>query len=890
MTDSRRVLHKTFGSGIVIAHRGQVLTVEFDDGRILKVPAGEVEERASTSDAVASATWSSPLAVMTRTLAAAIRSTNDRWGVFSPSRIAVLPHQLWVCQRVLRAWPSRWLIADDVGLGKTIEAGLILTPLVSRGHVKRLLILCPAGLVPQWAERLREMFDLRMALYHPEVDSPKSDFWQVHSQVVASLHTLRLDRDERWDRLLDAPRWDLVLVDEAHHLGADDSGKKTLGLQLLEKLDERGLIGGLLLFAGTPHRGKDFGFLSLLRLVDPEIDPRRGVEPYLERLPEIMIRNNKQNVTDMRGAKLFQPVRVSDAAYSYSADEASFYAKLTEFIQTGRAYAGSMQRDTQRQVMLVLTTMQKLAASSVAAVRKALEGRLAKLRAQESQYTTRSAALARAWRELEAIDPDAEPERRARLEEQIDQLMEGVQLNPDEIPALEELVESAAAVRSESRVSRLMELTASLPDDEAVLFFTEYKATQALVVSSLAQRFGDASVAFINGDGELRGVVGPDGTTRTMRAGRFEVAQRFNAGEVRFLVSTEAAGEGIDLQRNCRRLVHVDIPWNPMRMHQRVGRINRYGQTRPVEVHIVRNPATIESRIWELLNEKLDRIALAFENSMADPEDIRGLVLGLVSSASHERIAARALGVRAESFAQWYDAETATFGGEGAVAVVRALLGHVARFDFQAASAEIPRVDLPELRPFLRAALRQHQRRPDEKDDGVLAFITPKAWQDRHAAVRDRYDVHFDRGRAAVSRGPVLVGAGHRMIEAALDDAESRDDQAASVPGLSLPLVVFICSDDISVPSAAVRRVAYGVEIAPTELRVLQDWELVLRLNALLDRPDRAGLRDASTNGGGEVVRIVNEATAWFEQRLAGLDLPFRKPVARLHSVLWPAS
>jgi len=888
VTELRRIQHASFGAGTVIAERDDVLTVEFDAGRILKVPSGEVDERRSIHDELVASAWSPPLAVVTRALAAAIRSTNDRWGVFSPSRIAVLPHQLWVCQRVLRSWPSRWLIADDVGLGKTVEAGLILTPLVSRGHVKRLLVMCPASLTEQWQERLREMFDLRMALYHPEVDSPKSDFWQVHPQVVASMHTLRLDRDERWDRMLDAPRWDLVLVDEAHHLSADDNGKKTLGLQLLEKLDERGLIGGLLLFTGTPHRGKDFGFLSLLRLVDRDIEPRRGLEPYLSRLPSIVIRNNKQNVCDMLGAKLFQPVTVSDATYSYSPEEAAFYAKLTEFIQTGRAYAGSMQRDTQRQVMLVLTTMQKLASSSVAAVLRALDGRLARLRAQESQQTSRRAALARAWRELEGIDPEIESERRTRLEEQVHELMDGVQLNPDEIPALEELVATATSVVSESRVERLMELVASLPPDEAVLFFTEYKATQALVVSTLTRRFGAASVGFINGDGELKGVVGSDGEKRTLRAERAAAAQRFNDGELRFLVSTEAAGEGIDLQRSCRRLVHVDIPWNPMRMHQRVGRINRYGQTRPVEVHIVRNPTTIESRIWELLNNKLDRIAMTFEGAMADPEDIRALVLGLVSSGTHERIAARALDVNAESFDRWYDAETATFGGESAVAAVRALLGNVARFDFQSASREVPRVDLPDLRPFLRGALRLQQRRADEKDEGLLSFITPKVWQDRHPAVRERYEVHFDRARERTIRGPTLVGAGHRLMEAALDEAEERTEQASTVAGLSVPLAVFVCSDDVSAPSAAIRRMVFGVDLIAGAPKVLQDWELVLRLNTLLDKPDRAGLRESPANPGADTPSKVSAAVEWFNQQLGSLDMPFRKPVARLHSVLWP--
>src|SRR4029079_4957618 len=114
-----------------------------------------------------------------------IRSVNDQWGVFSLSRISLLPHQPWVCRKVLEQWPAHWLIADDVGLGKTIEAGLILWPLLSRGTVQRLLVLCPASLVEQWQLRLKDMFDIRLARYLPDLDTSRSDFWNNQTYVVA---------------------------------------------------------------------------------------------------------------------------------------------------------------------------------------------------------------------------------------------------------------------------------------------------------------------------------------------------------------------------------------------------------------------------------------------------------------------------------------------------------------------------------------------------------------------------------------------------------------------------------------------------------------------------------------------------------------------------------
>ena len=133
--------------------------------------------------------------VVLRLLGESILSVNDAWGVFSPSRIDLYPHQLWVCRKVTEQWPARWVVADDVGLGKTIEAGLILWRLFHLGLVRRLLILCPASLVQQWQERLFTMFDIRTAQYNPEQDSGRVDFWKLNPYVVASFHTMRADRE-----------------------------------------------------------------------------------------------------------------------------------------------------------------------------------------------------------------------------------------------------------------------------------------------------------------------------------------------------------------------------------------------------------------------------------------------------------------------------------------------------------------------------------------------------------------------------------------------------------------------------------------------------------------------------------------------------------------------
>ena len=272
-----------------------------------------------------------------------ILSINDAWGIFSPSRIDLYPHQLWVCRKVTEQWPARWVVADDVGLGKTIEAGLILWRLFHLGLVRRLLILCPASLVQQWQERLFTMFDIRTAQYNPEQDSGRVDFWKLNPFVVASFHTLRADRERRHERMLETDPWDLIFVDEAHHLNFDEAAGMTLAHRLIKKLQDGEQLKSIIFFTGTPHRGKHFGFFALMSLVRPDLfDPRKPVEQQLKLLPQALIRNNKYHVTNLRGSRLFREPQISTTPYHYNRAESLFYEMMTEFIASGR----DMRRDS----------------------------------------------------------------------------------------------------------------------------------------------------------------------------------------------------------------------------------------------------------------------------------------------------------------------------------------------------------------------------------------------------------------------------------------------------------------------------------------------------------------------------------------------------------------
>jgi ERCC4-related helicase len=890
LTSADQVRSDRFGLGRVMMVDGPTAVVKFEHGvEVCEVVS--LRRLLNPVQACEAGEWHTPLDVLARCQAEAIRSVNDTWGVFARSRIALLPHQLWVCRQVLQSWPTRWLVADDVGLGKTIEAGLILMPLLARGDVKRLLILCPASLVEQWQERLRLMFDIRLASYTPEADTARSDFWYTHPRVVASLQTLRLDHNDRQERLLNAPPWDLVVVDEAHHLNADQERGPTLGYKLLQRLDGEGQVASMVFFTGTPHRGDNFGFLSLLKLLKPDVfNPRQPLAEQLVRLRHVMIRNNKQNVTDLRGNRLFQAPKVTSRTYDYSKPEDRFYAMLTHFIASGKAYASTLSQTDGRAVILVLIAMQKLASSSVAAIRRALRNRLSRIvgSRQRLEDLEQIRSRFRRYEEEEALEGDG----LNRLEEEIAALSDQVQLMADEEPRLKDLIDAAEQVTTETKVQRILDILEGPFVGRPVLFFTEYKATQSLLMSALLRKYGPGVVAFINGDDRAE-EVSDGGPPRTLQQTREDAASQFNSGRVRFLVSTEAGGEGIDLQKRCHSLIHVDLPWNPMRLHQRVGRLNRYGQTCQVEVYTLRNPATVESRIWDKLNSKIDQITVALGSVMDEPEDLLQLVLGMTSPSLFRELFGGAEAVPPERLSDWFNEKTAQFGGQDVLRTVHDLVGHCARFDFQQVSDQIPQLDLPDLRPFFTLMLERNHRRVQEEEGGGISFKTPDAWV-KTRGVRPSYKgLVFEREAGSEDTQRVL-GVGNLVFDLALEQGRGEDACLMWMPAdaLGRPLCIFRVSDQVTSSGGSVRYIVVGVEAdVDGKGRTLSDWELLRLLNRLAGErcvrgvPNSApriapALLEACVGRGREVVR----------SQLLQRQLPFRHPVADLMAVIWSGS
>lgn len=830
------VMHPKHGLGVVLMTDRMTAVVRFAHG-LEQVLTTDLRVVLSVAQAVEQGVVSPAIEVVAKIQAEVIQSVNNMWGVFTRSRISLLPHQLWVCHRALQQWPIRLLVADDVGMGKTIEAGLMLWPLLANRRVQRLLILAPPKLVDQWQYRLKSMFDIRAAKYLPELDTAKTDFWGIHSIVVASLPTLRADRQDRHKRLLEAPTWDMVIVDEAHHLNVEENTPRTLGFELIQKMEQAGKILSCVLFTATPHRGKDHGFWSLMSLLDAKVfGPKKNEGAMLQALPRFLIRNAKQKATDMQGRLLFKPVQQFPETFYYTPAEEGFYRVMSDFIVTGKAYASSLQEQQRAQVMLVLIALQKLASSSIAAVVSALENRQQRLRGLVEQSRAEWASDT-----LSESDEEAEEGEGAPLEAMRQWLKneahERLRLMEDEGIYLDKLVVLGRKITQETRILRVIDIIKQRFPDDPVLLFTEYKRTQALVVSVLMSEFGPDSVGFINGDNRLDGISHPNGGITSLSRRREDMCDAFNAGRLRFLVSTEAGGEGIDLQERCSALIHVDLPWNPMRLHQRVGRLNRYGQKRPVSVVSLRNPDTVEAQIWQKLEMKLAQIMRSVGSAMDEPEDLLQLVLGMSRPNDFDALFAGSVGVGKNRLDQWFDQATATFGGETAIQTIQKLVGHADSFDVSGLK-DVPPVDLPDVLPFFLKMLHINQRRP--KEAGLmLSFKTPESWLTSHAIRRSYEKLTFDRSASIDSAD--LMGIGHPLMAISLQEALLFSGVLAVVPHLDHPLLVVAMSDLVTSSGSANKRLIFGITSTSTGEYILwRDWEVLKSVNSLSMKSESA--------------------------------------------------
>lgn len=784
--ENDKVKHATLGIGIVDSVKQDYAIVTFENEETRKCPFDELEVLQDIYSELKNANKSNPDEVIAKVQSSIIQTINNKWGVFSRSNIDLLPHQLWVCNQVLKEWPVRYLVADDVGLGKTIEAGLMIWSLIACKKAHRILILTPAPLTFQWQERLINMFDLTFDVFTTEQENSKVNYWKSHSHVIASFPTMAMDNEQRRKQILESEPWDLVIVDEAHHMNATERQGKTLQYKFFEQLEQAGRVISTILFTGTPHRGFDFGFFSLMKLVNPDVfDPKDDYATQFSELSKYFIRNNKQNTVDMDGNKLFKPIHQHPKSFSYTDKESVFYEELSEFIEEGKAYALSKSGTIVNSIQLVLIALQKLASSSIAAVTAALETRKKNLLAIRDN---RKKEVDVSYKELyEAINSGAEEE----LDEETSALVkefekickkDTFQLMENEISNLDSLIQLGKEITHESRIDQIIKIVEKEYSNDNVLFFTEYKKTQSLLMSELMKKWGAECVTFINGDETLSEVIMPDDSKRDFSIKRTDAAEKFNKGNVRFLISTEAAGEGIDLQKNCHVLIHADIPWNPMRLHQRVGRINRYGQKYDVDVVTLRNPDTVESRIWTKLEMKIMSITKAFSAGMSDPDDMMMLVLGMQNNKFYDDLYSEGFSAAKKgNVSSWFDSREKTFGGEKAVSLISNMVGNAAKFNLEGLP-DVPKCDLKDLVSFFKRAISLQGKRLTINDDRY-SFITPSEWFNEYG-VKPRYDnLIFGRKPNAGESSKNICGVGHIAFDKCLSFADTLPSATCCIKG-----------------------------------------------------------------------------------------------------------
>jgi hypothetical protein len=360
---------------------GRLLWLPYQGLRRIKDPAIEYK-RAEMQHGDAGERWA------VKVMAHALRTWNEATGALDRLDVDPLPHQIQLVHKLLMSGHANWIIADDVGLGKTVEVGLLLAALERQGRLRRVLVITPASLTRQWQDEMRTKFERTFEIYGEDFSVDEPWKWKLHDYVIASLDLVKprgVDDSPRnatthFGRLLASDTWDLVIFDEAHRLSRRDDGSQTLRYRLARDLRAR--TNGMLLLTGTPHQGDTGRFRSLLQLVRPDLNRAiQEIEFQPDVVREIILRNRKIDVTDLEGNFIFRGHDVTglmvDTNPAVHALERRLRTYLRQSYQAGRSRGGSEGRA----IGFVMTIYRKLASSSVAALRGALTKRLERLQA-----------------------------------------------------------------------------------------------------------------------------------------------------------------------------------------------------------------------------------------------------------------------------------------------------------------------------------------------------------------------------------------------------------------------------------------------------------------------------------------------------------------------------
>ncbi|MCB0191467.1 MAG: DEAD/DEAH box helicase family protein [Anaerolineae bacterium] len=571
---------------------------------------------------------------MARLAALQLKAMLTQQGVLSAAnfRITPLPHQVLAVDFVMNLLRPRALIADEVGLGKTIEAALIYEEFKLRGQARRAIIITPSGLRHQWQDELAQKFGEKFVIYDRamvnalrEIHGSETNLWRQNDQIITSLDFIKpqrlrpgLSERERERREIHNRRifqdiieagWDVAIVDEAHKLSKQADGTETARYQVGEDLAQA--VPTFLLLSATPHQGDAARFLHLLNLVDPyAFNQVTDLQP--DRVSTVVWRTRKRAAVDAQGRRLFKQ-RVTDI---YPVDrsgpdhalERQLYDEVTDYVSEN--YNRAMGRGDRAFGFLMLL-FQRMVTSSSQAIYDSLSKRLEKLVAVQTSLASKAGeqngygSRSTIYDEDETADEDAQAV--------VDNLIasSGV-VNEEELTHEIAIIRKLLDLADQAKVSPDAKMVALLNIIDEVcrregnpqtkfLIFTEFVATQQAIVQTLTNL--GYKVERIYGGQKMED--------------RIAARQRF-ADEAQFLVSTDAGGEGINLQF-CHVMVNYDLPWNPMKLEQRIGRLDRIGQTHDVLVLNLLIQDTAEQRVREVLETKLDLIRQQYgDDKLAD--------------------------------------------------------------------------------------------------------------------------------------------------------------------------------------------------------------------------------------------------------------------------------
>ena len=571
--------------------------------------------------------------------------THDPHFAVSLSGIRTLPHQIEAVYLKMLPQPRlRFLLADDPGAGKTIMAGLLIKELKLREAIERVLIICPSPLTIQWQDEMLRWFGESFDIIFSAVDQQQlTNPWQRSNQVVASMDYAKQDdvRERVWQQ-----RWDLVIIDEAHKCSAytkksstrGDEAEKTKRYQLAEKLTAQ--ADHVVLLTATPHHGDDDRFAHFVRLLDPDLfpEPHRMADKAGEIRRNILrlgpdcpwaLRRLKEDLKDLNGHRLFPDRFAHTVAFRLNREEYDLYKAVTAYINEFLPQASGRKKQS---VALARTVFQRRLASSTMAIHQSLFRRLDKQKTlleelealSPTQRAKHLAQLQGRLTDTEQEEDDLDEAQRDLLVDETSSALELDQLRT-EIAALNEVLARAKRLKdkgpeADSKLAALQECLKKAEFHELkdgrgkLLIFTEHRDTLKHLREHL-DKWGYSTC-------EIHGGMNPHERKRAQE--EFRVSRQI-------CVATEAAGEGINLQF-CHLMVNYDLPWNPTRLEQRLGRIHRIGQT--LECHAFNFVAAeseegqpiIEGRILQRLLEKLEQMRAMLADRVFD---VIGEVLSL---------------------------------------------------------------------------------------------------------------------------------------------------------------------------------------------------------------------------------------------------------------------